>query len=220
MWILIDPKKALADPVVLLLVYPSIFSIEGSQPKLIFEHLTRYIMSTKFYVNLHPRSSHQNILGYTLLEILAVLGIVGILVAIAAPSLLAMQGGANINNSLEKVRSTLELSQIEAIKKKKTCTVAVKNNTQMTSDCLIGFSAFASDGTPVVQLDSGITMQTNNWSTTANQVIYSNKGLTQSSGTIVLASRDTYIKKCLTIKAGIGLIRAGTYINNICEISE
>jgi prepilin-type N-terminal cleavage/methylation domain-containing protein len=181
-------------------------------------------MSTKFNLYLYRRFPPPNSDGYTLLEILVVLGIVGILIAIAAPSLLAMQAGVNINNSLEKVRSTLELSQIETIKKKKNCTVAftqdaVTSKPMITSGCLIGFESVDSSGNPVVKLDSGVTMTKipNTWD---GQVVYNNSGLTQSAGTIILGSSDTYVQKCLTISAGIGLLRTGTYSNGSCVISE
>jgi prepilin-type N-terminal cleavage/methylation domain-containing protein len=194
-------------------------------------HLIKYLMATKFDLYLYQRwlletrsrqSSHQNAGGYTLLEILVVLGIVGILIAIAAPSLLAMQGAVNVNNSLEKVRSTLELSQIEAIKKKKDCTVSIANSTQMKSTCLIGYEAVDSSGNPVVQLDSGVSMSAADWTGTSEQVLYNGRGLTQNSGTIILGSSDTSAQKCLVINAGVGLLRSGNYntSSSTCEIRE
>jgi Tfp pilus assembly protein FimT len=56
--------------------------------------------------------------GYTLAEILTILIIVGILMALAVPSLIAMQGVAKLNNALDNLRTVLETSQFQAIQRK------------------------------------------------------------------------------------------------------
>jgi prepilin-type N-terminal cleavage/methylation domain-containing protein len=179
-----------------------------------------------FLYLLRTTSTSQKARGYTLLEMLVVIGIVAILIAIAAPSLLAMQGVAKLNTSSDKVRSALELSQTAAIQKNQSCTVYIPSGSNIVSTCLIAADYTSSgisgvpNGLPMVKLDDGITVRTVSMSGTPPGVIYNLKGITQNSGTIILESSDTSSKKCLTINAGIGLIRNGLYVGSTCEISE
>lgn len=148
--------------------------------------------------------------GYTVVEIMVILVIVGILCAIAAPSLLAMQGIAKLNSSADNIRTALEASQFQSIQRKTSCKVYIPNNSnQITNDCL-----------SLVNLDSGITVTTTGITGSPAQVIYNKNGLTQSNGTIIVSSNETGDKRCLEIKAGVGLIRSGKYIGIDCQITE
>jgi prepilin-type N-terminal cleavage/methylation domain-containing protein len=194
-------------------------------------------MQTKFDLDHSKLLDRQNLQGYTMLEILAVLSLVGILTAIAVPSLLSMQGANNLNSSVEKVRATLELSQTTAIQTgdpDKPCKIYIPDGSQIVSECLIAADRTSSgirdvpDGLPQVNLDDGVTLRTVNWTNSSNpsvndipaQVIYNLKGITQSNGTIILESSATANKKCLVVSAGVGLIRNGLYQNNTCEVTE
>jgi prepilin-type N-terminal cleavage/methylation domain-containing protein len=197
-------------------------------------HFIRAIMQTKSDLAQAKLRDRQNFHGYTMMEILAVLSLVGILSAMAMPSLLAMQGGNNLNNSLEKVRSTLEISQTIAVQKNTSCTLYIPDGSQIFSTCLNIADRLSSgiisvpNGLPQVDLDKDVTIRTVNWSNTRgagltnypSQIFYNSKGLSQTNGTIVLDSSSTSNKKCLVFNAGIGLIRNGRYVDNVCEVSE
>jgi prepilin-type N-terminal cleavage/methylation domain-containing protein len=155
--------------------------------------------------------NRQNTRGFTLVEMLAIIIIVGILCAIAAPSLLAMQGVAKLNSSADNIRTALETSQFQAVKKHTRCQVYIPTNSSTISgDCL-----------PLFNLDPGITVRTSGLTGTPPQAIYNLQGLTQSSGTIILSSNETGDKRCLILNKGVGLIRGGKYINNTtCQVTE
>ena len=156
--------------------------------------------------------------GFTLLEMLAVLTIIGILTAIAVPSVLAIMTRTQLSNSVERVRDTLEISRIQATQKSKQCTIYIPAGNQVVSGCLISADSSSSgisgvpNGLPSVKLDDGIVIENSNLI-----IIYNSRGITKSSGTVVLSSSSGE-KRCLTIEQGVGLISIGTYISTTCKV--
>ena len=159
----------------------------------------------------HYQSSRKKIQGFTLLEMLTVLTIIGVLIAIATPSILATYASTKLTNSLEKLVNTLELSQIQAIRTNKQCRVYIPNDSQIVSDCLPTADNTTPDGLALINLDDGIKISSNLSGTLP--ITYNFRGITQNSGTIILSSTpNTSLRKCLAIDSGVGLIRSGTYI--------
>jgi type II secretory pathway pseudopilin PulG len=165
--------------------------------------------------------------GYTLVETLVIMIIFGIMCAIAMPSLLAMQGVAKLNSSTDNVRTALETSQFQSIKKRTSCKVYITSNTnQIVGDCLMTGTATSLgianvlDGLPLFNLDPGITVTTTGLTGTPPQAIYNSPGLTPSSGTIILSSTETGDKRCLILNKGAGLIRGGKYVSTTCQVTE
>ena len=176
---------------------------------------------------------HQKDRGFTLLEMLAVLMIMGILMAIATPSVIAMMSRAKLSNSVEQVRYTLELSRSQSTQKNKQCNVYIPNGgNQIISDCLISADNTSSGingvppGLPSVKLDDQNDIKIENSdSSPLKTITYNVKGITQDSGIFVLSSRSNSNgeKKCLDIKNGVGLISIGTYIDTInppCKVGQ
>src|SRR4028119_2257734 len=84
--------------------------------------------------------SPNNTQGFTLIEAMIVLVIVGILVAIAAPSFLAMNNKAKLNHAVNTVRGAMLEAQREAMRKSKNCTVtldATSNKITSSDGCLV-----------------------------------------------------------------------------------
>jgi len=176
----------------------------------------------------HYQSSRKKIQGFTLLEMLTVLTIIGVLIAIATPSILATYTSTKLTNSLEKLVNTLELSQIQAIRTNKQCQVYIPNGNQIVSDCLLTADNTSLNITsipnrlPLINLDDGVTMRSNIGSTLTGSpppiITYNFRGITRNSGTIILSptpntsTPNTSLRKCLEIDSGVGLIRSGTYI--------
>jgi prepilin-type N-terminal cleavage/methylation domain-containing protein len=63
--------------------------------------------------------------GFTLIETLVIIVIVGVLAAIAAPSFLTWYSKVKINNALAELEGALKEAQREAIRKSQNCTVTV-----------------------------------------------------------------------------------------------
>ena len=183
-----------------------------------------------FYVH---KLIYQKDRGFTLLEMLAVLTIIGILTALAVPNVLAIMTRAQLTNSVERVRDTLETSRIQTTQKSKPCNIYIPTGNQVVSNCLISADSYSSgitgvtNGLPSVKLDDRndiIIESIQDFSTGSTgsllQINYSSRGITQNFGTIVLSSRSNSNgeKKCLKIDRGVGLISIGNYISTTCKV--
>ena len=167
----------------------------------------------------HYQPNRKNIQGFTLLEMLTVLTIIGVLIAIATPSILATYASTKLTNSLEKLVNTLELSQIQAIRTNKQCQVYIPNDSQIVSDCLPTADSTTPDGLALINLDDGITIK-RELPNFPPIITYNFRGITQNSGTVVLSSTNTSLEKCIAIDSGVGLIRLGTYITGTCQLVQ
>lgn len=169
-------------------------------------------------LHLLVRHKHQKSQGFTLLEMLTVVGIMGIMIAIGTPSLLATQARTKLSNSVEKLRENIEITQYQAIKKSKRCQVSIESS-RIAGSCNPTDSSTPDGWRSEATLENGISME---WEA-ATSLVYNFRGITQNSGTIILSSVDVSTKKCVQIDSGLGLIRTGTYNTTAtppCEIAE
>lgn len=144
-------------------------------------------------------NARNNERGFTLIETLIIVVIIGILSAIAAPSFLGMLNRNKVNAALVQVQGALREAQREAIRRNKSCTVTLDTtNKKVTAPCLV---------TGDRNLE-GVAIRTSN-----SSITFTFKGGTGSSSTIVIASSDTSVtkQKCLAIATGIGIMRTGDY---------
>ena len=81
----------------------------------------------------------KKILGFTLIEVLVIIAIVGILSAIAIPSFISLINKIDLNNAVTEVRSALQTGQREAIRRSQVCTIGLNPvNRTVTGYCLSG----------------------------------------------------------------------------------
>jgi prepilin-type N-terminal cleavage/methylation domain-containing protein len=157
---------------------------------------------------------HSNVskdLGFTLIESLIVVSIVGILLAMAIPSLIAAQNRAKLAQATEIVVASLQQAQREAIRRNQSCTLTLdKINRKIAGQqgCLLSGDRNLPDP---IDLDyTGI----------AGSIQYGIHGNTTTNKSVFLAIRDSPNNtRCLTISAPLGIIRLGSYdaTSNTCR---
>lgn len=146
--------------------------------------------------------------GFTLIETLIILVIIGVLSAIAAPSFLSLFKRNKVNDALVQVQGALQEAQRQAIRNNKSCTVTIDTtNKKVTAPCLVTGDRI---------LDSSISMATSETS-----IQFSIKGTITlaDAGTVVVSSADTSKKSCLVISSPLGIMRTGEYSGSTASVS-
>ena len=142
--------------------------------------------------------------GFTLIELIVALVIVGIIAAIASPSFVGLLNKVRVDTALEELLGAIRETQRMAMRHGKTCRININPNTNLIN---------ASDSECLLQerrLDDNVIVRTNLSGSTPN-ILFSHRGSTTKMGTIVLSSNLTNSQKCFVISLGLGIMRTGEY---------
>ncbi|WP_310486955.1 prepilin-type N-terminal cleavage/methylation domain-containing protein [Chamaesiphon sp. VAR_69_metabat_338] len=149
------------------------------------------------------RSSASKVGGFTLAESLIVVAIVGILVAIAFPSLKAAIDRANLTQATDMVVGSLQQAQREAMRRDRGCTLTLDKVARK----IVGDRGCLLDGDRY--LPAAISIE---YTGADGEIQYGIRGNTTTNKTVILSIRDSPKNtRCLTVSAPLGIIRLGTY---------
>ena len=142
--------------------------------------------------------------GFSLLELMVVLILVGVMAVIAAPNFLGLLNRIRVNGSFEQLVGAISEAQRQAIRQGASCRINFNVNTNIISatpnNCLLTNR----------QVNEAIYMRTNLSGSIPN-ILFSQKGNTTKMGTIVISSSGTNLQKCFVIALGTGMYRTGEY---------
>jgi prepilin-type N-terminal cleavage/methylation domain-containing protein len=149
------------------------------------------------------RSNVSNNLGFTLIESLVVVMIIGILSAIAIPSFIAAQNRAKLNQATEMVVASLQQSQQEAIRRNQSCTLTLDKITNK----ILGQQGCLLSGD--VKLPDPIDLD---YTGASGTIEYGIRGNTTANKSVILRVDGNYKNaRCFTVSAPLGIIRMGSY---------
>lgn len=145
--------------------------------------------------------------GFTLIELMVALVIVGVIGAIAAPNFIGLLNRIRVDSALEKLLGAVKETQRMSMKYGKSCRININPTTNTLSatksNCLSNSRA----------INENIIIRTN-LSGSIPSIPFSYKGSTTKMGTIVLSSDFTDMQKCFVISLGLGIMRVGNYIGD------
>jgi prepilin-type N-terminal cleavage/methylation domain-containing protein len=158
--------------------------------------------------------------GFTLIEVLVSIVIMGVMAAITAPSFMTWLNNKKVDDVLAQIEGSLKEAQSTAIKKNTSCNVLVK------ADKITAVASNATSTEVPTCLPSG-------WRSVSDSnrniriagtggnpgtvIKFSAKGttlLTPTTQAVVVYRTDAPangVRKCLVVSSGIGIIRTGNY---------
>jgi prepilin-type N-terminal cleavage/methylation domain-containing protein len=153
-------------------------------------------------------------MGFSLLEILIVLFILGIIAAWGIPSFLAANQKSKLEQSLNVIIAVLQEGQRESIRKNRVCGInfhRVSGEISSDNNCLLY-------GDQKLSKEISLNFTSNVDTVTIN---YGLRGNTTNNQTFILGIKDSpnVTQKCVTVSAPLGIIRVGRYDRDrrVCE---
>jgi prepilin-type N-terminal cleavage/methylation domain-containing protein len=149
---------------------------------------------------------HNQEQGFTLIEILTTVLMMGVIAAMASPSLLGWYRNTQINEAATDVRDALVEAQRQAKRQSKTCSVELGTSISSNDNCLLNIRQLPDE----VQIANNLT---------GGKIEFNFQGDNISEiGTIVLYAQDSSRQKCLVISKPLGIIREGSYTGSTSSI--
>ena len=153
------------------------------------------------------RRKQQSDRGFTLIELMIAVIVIGIIAAIAAPNFIGLLNRNRVNQALNQLEGAIKEAQRQAMRQGKRCTININTTTNILtgnpSNCLLSQR----------EINDDIAIRTNLSGIIPN-IAFSHIGSTTRMGTIVVSSDGTDSQKCFVISLGTGISRTGDYVGS------
>ncbi|MDJ0569087.1 MAG: prepilin-type N-terminal cleavage/methylation domain-containing protein [Pleurocapsa sp. MO_192.B19] len=167
--------------------------------------------------------------GFTLVEMIVTVVVVGVLMAVAVPSLVGLFNQTRVKDGLRQIETSLKEAQKLAMRRGSTCTVTLDNsNNTITANpvsCLAG-SKTVDDR---LEFKGDVDDPANN----ANLIVvtFSHKGHNTTGARTIAIYPDGVtdgVQKCVILTPTLGGVKSGTYtgdvggdiVQNSCDVSS
>lgn len=168
--------------------------------------------------------------GFTLVEMITVVIIVGVLAAIAAPNLLGMLNQTRVKDGLGQVEGAIREAQKLALRRGKSCTIKFTTSGTGSDERSIVEPSPGSEGCLLNnrELPNSVSFSLLDSATGSLDLIdssneielaFSSKGNPSIEGIMAVSHSGTNTTKCIQIEGLLGNILTGNYntANNECE---
>lgn len=152
--------------------------------------------------------------GFTLIEMITVVIIVGVIAAIAAPNLLGMLNRSRLDEAMRQVAGGLKEVRKQAENRGKACKIKFVTKTiDGKSRQAINVSDSTYSGCLLSERIMPVNVSVNTG--TITDITFSGRGNIDaaSAGTIVLSHSGTSTQKCVQIEGALGNILTGIYVD-------
>ena len=140
--------------------------------------------------------------GFTLVEMIVAVIIVGVLAAVSAPNLLGWYNRSRANATLDKVEGAIKEAQRQAMRNGRSCAINITNASRTISGgCLLSNRVFG----------DYITLNSDQAT-----IAFSSKGTTATDALIQVTTNEGNVRRCLVVTSGLGLIRTGDMNGSDC----
>lgn len=154
--------------------------------------------------------------GFTLIEMIVTVIVAGILMAVAAPSLMGMLDQNRVRDGLRQVENAFKEAQRQAIRRGNSCqivlNIATKTFTATPNECLQSQQYLTANEY------QNVLLRTDDTDTAQVDITFSHRG-TRLAGdpqrTIVFYRSENSLKRCMIITPGLGTIKNGIYTGNV-----
>jgi prepilin-type N-terminal cleavage/methylation domain-containing protein len=158
--------------------------------------------------------SQQDEQGFTLIEILVTIIIIGVMASLFIPNFLNWYNNQKINNVLSQIEGAVKEARSIAVKKSQTCDVIIAANGVSASPA----SCLPTGARNISGVNANISTEQSGSATPGSTTItFSTRGTTSivaGKSVIVVYDRDAQTSrkmKCLVVSDGIGITRIGNY---------
>lgn len=142
--------------------------------------------------------------GFTLVEMIVAVVIVGVLAAVSTPNLLGTYRRTQANAAINEVESAIKEAQRQAIRNGRQCNISINSSARTIKiadttddrDCLLTNRV----------LDDSLVLNSN-----VSNITFSSRGNTTNNALIRVTTNGENVDRCVVVTAGIGLIRSGSY---------